>query len=239
MTAVEKLVGGGHPRADAQRNVERLVAAARAALAEVGTGVTAHEIARRADVGIGTFYRRVESREALVAVVLGELIADAVAEADRLLGDGDPWAALSEFAVTFVRMRAANVAVSEAVVGQCGFAPEDALTELRERFRVLVERAQEAGSMRTDIAWQDVPFLLASVATDTTTLGLRASGEQWERNLRVILDGMRTPAPGPLPGRPPGTVFGLPGTNGPARRPRRASRPAEAGTRVVGDLNIA
>lgn len=203
MTAVEKLLAGSHPRADAQRNVERLVTAARAALAEVGTGVTAHEIARRADVGIGTFYRRVESREALVAAVLGELIADAVAEADRLLGDADPWAALCEFAVIFVRMRAANVAVSEAVVGQCGFAPEAALTALRERFRVLVERAQQAGAMRSDVAWQDVPFLLASVATGTTTLGLRASGEQWERNLRVILDGTRTSAPSQLPGQPP------------------------------------
>jgi hypothetical protein len=110
---------------------------------------------------------------------------------------------LCEFAVVFVRMRAANVAVGEAVVGQCGFAPEDALTELRERFRLLVERAQEAGSMRTDIAWQGVPFLLASVATGTTTLGLRATRQQWERNLRIILDGMRAPSSGPLPGQPP------------------------------------
>lgn len=203
MTAIEKLLEGGLPRADAQRNVERLVAAARTALAEVGTGVTAHEIARRADVGVGTFYRRVESREALVAAVLAELIADAVAEADRLLGSADPWAALCEFAVAFVQMRAANVAVSEAVAGQCGFAPEDALAQLRERFRLLVGRAQEAGAMRADIAWQDVPFLLASVATGTTTLGLRATGRQWERNLGIVLDGMRAPSPRPLPGKPP------------------------------------
>jgi AcrR family transcriptional regulator len=203
MAAMEKLLAGGHPRADAQRNVERLVAAARTALAEVGTGVTAHEIARRADVGIGTFYRRVESREALVGAVLAELIADAVAEADRLLAGADPWTALCEFAAVFVQMRAANVAVSEAVVGQCGFAPEDALAQLRDRFRFLVERAQQAGSMRTDIAWQDVPFLLASVATGTTTLGLRATGRQWERNLRIILDGIRAPSTIPLPGEAP------------------------------------
>jgi AcrR family transcriptional regulator len=203
MTAVEALLDGGHPRADAQRNVERLVAAARTAIAEAGTGVTAHEIARRAGVGVGTFYRRAGSREALVAAVLAELIADAVAEADRLLGGTDPWAALCEFAVVFVRMRAANVAVSEAVVGQCGFAPDDALTDLRERLRVLVEHAQESGAMRTDIAWQDMPFLLASVATGTTTLGLQATGLQWERNLRIILDGMRAPSPGPLPGKAP------------------------------------
>jgi AcrR family transcriptional regulator len=203
MTALEALLDGGHPRADAQRNVERLVADARAAIAEVGTGVTAHEIARRAGVGVGTFYRRVESREALVAAVLAELIADAVAEADRLVESADPWTALCEFAAVFVRMRAANVAVSEAVVGQCGFAPDGALTQLRERLRLLVERAQEAGAMRADVAWQDVPFLLASVATGVTTLDLRATGQQWERNLRIILDGLRAPSPGPLPGHPP------------------------------------
>jgi AcrR family transcriptional regulator len=203
MTAVEALLEGGHPRADAQRNVERLVAAARTAIAEGGTSVTAHEIARRAGVGVGTFYRRVESREALVAAVLAELIGDAVAEADRLLDGTDPWSALCEFAVVFVRMRAANVAVSEAVVGQCGFAPEDALADLRERLRALVERAQEAGAMRTDVTWADMPFLLSSVATGTTTLGLRATGQQWERNLRVILDGLRAPSPGPIPGAAP------------------------------------
>ena len=203
MTAVEALLDGGHPRADAQRNVERLVAAARTAIAEVGTGVTAHEIARRAGVGVGTFYRRAGSREALVAAVLAELIADAVSEADRLIQSADPWTALCEFAAVFVQMRAANVAVSEAVVGQCGFAPDDALTDLRERLRTLVERAQEAGAMRTDIGWQDMPFLLASVATGATTLGLRATRRQWERNLRILLDGMRTPSPGPLPGKAP------------------------------------
>jgi AcrR family transcriptional regulator len=203
MSALETLLSGEQPRADAQRNVERLVAAARAAIAEAGTAVTAHEIAHRAGVGVGTFYRRVESREALLAAVLADLIADAVAEADRLLEGDDPWSALREFSVVFVRMRAVNVAVSEAVTGQCGFAPEAALADLRDRFRVLVDRAQQAGEMRPDVTWQDLPFLLASVATGTDTLGLRATSRQWERNLEIILDGLRTAAPSPLPGQAP------------------------------------
>ncbi len=204
MNAVEQLLAGEErPRADAQRNVERLVAAARAAIAELGTEVTAHEIARRAGVGVGTFYRRVESREALVAAVLDELIGDALARADELLATADPWTAFCEFAAVFVRMRAGNVAVSEVVVGQCGFAPASALAALRDRIRALVERAQEAGAMRPDLPWQDVPFLLSSVATGATSLGLRAGDRQWERNLRIVLDGLRTPDPGPLPGSAP------------------------------------
>src|SRR6266851_2085172 len=193
MSAVRELLADRTPRADAQRNVERLVAAARGAIAEGGTAVTAHEIARRAGVGIGTFYRRVASREALVAAVLGELIGDAVAEADRLLAADDPWAGFCEFAVIYVRMRAANVAISEALVGQCGFAPEQPLADLRERTRQIVERAREAGAIHADVTWQDVPFLLASVATGGQTLGLQGTDRQWERNLQVILDGLHTP----------------------------------------------
>nr|WP_079320063.1 helix-turn-helix domain-containing protein [Microbispora sp. GKU 823] len=67
---------GRTPRADARRNMERLVEAARAAVAEIGVEVTAHEIARRAGVGIGTFYRRVSSREALLEAVLDEVLAE-------------------------------------------------------------------------------------------------------------------------------------------------------------------
>jgi AcrR family transcriptional regulator len=204
VNAVEQLLAAeNRPRADARRNVERLVAAARGALAELGTAVTAHEIARRAGVGVGTFYRRVESREALVGAVLAELIGDAVAEADALLATREPWDAFCAFAAVFVRMRAANVAVSEVVVGHCGFAPADALADLRDRLRLLVEGAQEAGAMRPDVAWQDMPFLLASVATGATSLALRAGDRQWERNLTIVLDGLRSPDPGPLPGEPP------------------------------------
>jgi AcrR family transcriptional regulator len=203
MSAVSELLADETPRADAQRNVERLVAAARIAIAESGTQVTAHEIARRAGLGIGTFYRRVSSREALVAAVLGELIGDAVAEADRLLTADDPWAGFCEFSTAFVRMRAANVAISEALVGQCGFAPEQAMAELRDRIRLIVERAQKVGALRADVAWQDVPFLLASVSTGRKTLGLQAGDGQWERNLQVILDGLHTPGTTSLPGQPP------------------------------------
>jgi len=198
--AVDQLLSEETPRADAARNVERLVAAARAAIAEGGTRVTAHEIARRAGVGIGTFYRRVESREALLLAVLGELLGDSVAYADRLLEHPDPWAAFRDFASTFVRIRAANVAVSEIVMGQCGFAPAGALEDICGRIEALVRRAQAAGVIRADLIWQDVPFLLAGVATAPTVLGLRAADRQWERNLHIVLDGMRTPTADPLPG---------------------------------------
>jgi AcrR family transcriptional regulator len=205
-SAVDRLLldgTGRRPRADARRNLERLVAAARSAVAEVGIDVTAHEIARRAGVGIGTFYRRVPSREALLETVVIEVLGQALDLADRALDDTDPWRGFHDFSVVFVRLRAESCGISEALGGACGPALDEILAELRERIRLLVERAQAAGAMRRDVAWQDVPFLLAAVATGGHTLRITAGAEQWERNLAIVLDGLRTDRPSSLPSTPP------------------------------------
>ncbi|MCP2165218.1 transcriptional regulator, TetR family [Goodfellowiella coeruleoviolacea] len=211
-SAVERLLAADlerRPRADARRNVRRLVVAARAAVAEIGVEVTAHEIARRAGVGIGTFYRRLPSREALLEAVLADTIGELVTAASRAADDPDPWHGFCEFAVAFVRLRSASCGINEALGGQCRLALDAPLAELREQVRLLVGRAQSAGVMRQDVAWQDVPFLLASVMTGERTIGLRADAEQWRRNLRVVLDGLATTGPVPLPGSPPEEPAGV------------------------------
>lgn len=195
---------GRRPRADARRNVERLVAAARVAVAEVGVDVTAHEIARRAGVGIGTFYRRVPSREELLAAVLAELLEEMLAVADRAMDDPDPWRGFIDFATAYVRLRAASCGLNEALGGECGLALDPQLARLRERIRLMVAHAREAGVLRPDVPWEDVAFLLASVTTATRTLGLQAGDEQWRRNLRIVLDGLRVRRPDPSAESAPG-----------------------------------
>ncbi|MQY28452.1 TetR/AcrR family transcriptional regulator [Nocardia aurantia] len=212
MTAVERLLAdesGQSPRADARRNLERLVDAARSALAEVGTEVTAQEIAQRAGVGKGTFYRRIRSREALLQAVLEEVLSEAITAADRALADPDPWHGFAGFAAVYVRLRAESCGVNEALgdAGSPGLA--DMLGEIRSRLRQLVERAQRAGAMRRDITWQDVAFVLAGVTTDKYTIGLRSDVQQWNRNLAVSLDGLRV-HPGPASAR--AAAEGLPGS---------------------------
>jgi AcrR family transcriptional regulator len=205
-SAVDRLLtdeSGRRPRADARRNVERLVEAARIAVAEVGVGVSAHEIARRAGVGVGTFYRRIPSLEALLKTVLDEILDEIAKVADQAVEDPDPWNGLCVFAVAYVRLRAESCGVSEALGGACGDALAQRLEDLRGRIRSLVERAQSVGAMRTDIAWQDVPFLFAAAATGGHTLGMQAGDQQWERNLDIILDGLRPTQPSTLPGTPP------------------------------------
>ncbi|WP_067482894.1 TetR/AcrR family transcriptional regulator [Actinomadura hibisca] len=197
--AVDRLLAGRRPRADARRNVERLVAAARQTAAEVGGEVTAHEIARRAGVGVGTFYRNAGSLEALLEAVLEEIIGEILAEADHALADPDPWEGLCRFAASYARLRNELCDINEAL----GDALGQARGELRDRIGRVVVRAQDAGAVRADVTWQDVAFLLVSVSTGPHTLGLRAGDRQWERNLRIVLDGLRTTAPGELPGEPP------------------------------------
>jgi AcrR family transcriptional regulator len=198
-SAVEGLLAEGRPRADAERNVRRLVEAAREAVAEVGVDVTAHEIARRAGVGIGTFYRRVPSRDALLVAVLSDTIAEIVELAGKALRDVDPWRGFREFATAFIALRAASRGINEALGGGSALDLDGPLAELRLRMRRIVERAQDAGAMRVDIAWPDVPFLLAAAMPGEHTIGLRADEDQWRRNLRVVLDGLHTPATGAAP----------------------------------------
>jgi AcrR family transcriptional regulator len=171
--------------------VVRLVTAAREALDEVGTEVTAHEIARRAGVGVGTFYRRVGSRQALLAAVLAELLAEAAAVGERALAEPDPWQGFTSFAAAYVRLRAASCGVNEALAGGSGLDLDGPVAALRELVRRLVERAQRAGALRSDVTWQEVAFLLAGLVPVDHTLGLRPGEDQWRRSLDLALDGLR------------------------------------------------
>ena len=190
-SVVDRLLDGLAPRADARRNVERLVAAARTAVDEVGTAVTAHEIARRAGVGVGTFYRRVPSREALLEAVLAGAI-DEMTELARVARAADePWPAFSAFAADYVRLRATSCGLNEALGGAGGLALSGRIDEFRKEFRALVRRLQVAGVLRQGLTYRDVAFALAGVVPQTRTLGMTAGQAQWRTTLRIVLDGIR------------------------------------------------
>ena len=196
MTAIDRLLtrdAAPTPRADARRNLERLVTAARAAAAEVGVAVTAQEIAQRAGVGKGTFYRRVPSLDALLTAVLEEVLDEGIAAADRALADPDPWRGFTEFASAYVGLRAESCGVNDALGGAGSGEVDRCIGDLRERLRALVGRAQQDGSMRADIGWEDVAFALAGVGTADHTVGVRAAPDQWQRTLRIVLDGLSAP----------------------------------------------
>ncbi|MCW2649721.1 MAG: transcriptional regulator, TetR family, partial [Mycobacterium sp.] len=87
--------GPPHERADSRRKRLRLIEAARLVVAQKGLDAGAAEIAARAEVGVGTLYRRFGTREALVKDILLDGIAETQAAADRALAAPDPWTGLT------------------------------------------------------------------------------------------------------------------------------------------------
>ncbi|MYW95464.1 TetR/AcrR family transcriptional regulator [Amycolatopsis rubida] len=201
-SAVAALLAQGRPRADAQRNVERLVAATREALDELGLAVTTRDIAQRAGVGLGTLYRRVPSLDALLAAILTDTIDEMTDRAAHVLDAPDPWQGFAEFAETYVQLRASSCGLHDALSGRGERLDlEPRVTRLQRAMRQLVQRAQQAGTLRADLGWRDVPFALATAIPPDHTIGLVPSDDQWRRNLRIILDGLRPPR-SPAPAAP-------------------------------------
>ncbi|TDC21217.1 TetR/AcrR family transcriptional regulator [Streptomyces sp. 8K308] len=196
-SAVDALLAQGEtrPRADARRNAERLIAAARQALDEQGLAITTRDVAQRAGVGLGTLYRRVPSLDALIAAILMDTIDEMTDRARSALDEPDPWRGFVEFAEVFVRLRASSCGLHDALSGTGDrFDLGPRIRRLQRSVRQLVQRAQDAHMIRGDLDWSDVPFVLATAIPPDHTVGLEARADQWRRNLRIVLDGLRPAA---------------------------------------------
>jgi AcrR family transcriptional regulator len=184
--------GGTRLRADAQRNAERLVAAARAALDEKGLDVTTRDIAQRAGVGLGTLYRRIPSLDALLSAILIDTISEMTELAVQARNaQEDPWHAFVAFAEAFVQLRASSCGLHAALSRSDDLDLGRHIDRLRRELRHLIQRAQTAGAIRDDVDWRDIPFVLAAAISADHTIGLTAKSDQWRRNLAIILDGLR------------------------------------------------
>ncbi len=154
------------PRADARRNRGNLLAVAKEAFAVEGTSASLRDIARRADVGIGTLYRHFPTREALLEAVLREGLETLRLAADELLASPDPGAALVEWLRRF-----------SDTPGACRGLPDTLLTALHDENSELhsscvamrgaagrlLARAQEAGEMRGDVEPEDLFVSAAAI----------------------------------------------------------------------------
>jgi AcrR family transcriptional regulator len=175
-------------RADAQRNYDKLLAAARAAFAEGGEATALEEIARRANVGIGTLYRNFPSRQALIEAVYVDEVQEVCRSAEEADG-ADPWAALNGWLERFIAYLATKRALSAELVNYLG--PDAQLfqacrTSLFAAGEPLLTRAQDAGVVRPDVTIADVIQLVISIGK------MPASDPgQTEHILRIALDGLR------------------------------------------------
>jgi AcrR family transcriptional regulator len=174
-------------RADARRNYEKLLAAAREALAQ-DSSVTLEEIARRAQVGIGTLYRHFPSRPALLESVYLEEVEELCRTARELTGL-PPWEAL----VTWLHRYVPYVATKRALAEQLSASLVRDSTVLRgcreavfAACETLLTRAQQAGVAREDASFDDVLRLVSGI----TMMTFPQEG-QMERVLDMALDGLR------------------------------------------------
>jgi AcrR family transcriptional regulator len=147
-------------RADARRNRERVLAAARGLFAQRGKDAQMEDIARAADVGVGTVYRHFPTKDDLVAALADERFARLEEKATQCLEVDDPWEAFRQFMRYSAEVQAEDRALSEVMAERPemmrGAAAESGLWE---PMSTLVARAQEAGVMRADVVPEDVPTL--------------------------------------------------------------------------------
>lgn len=172
-------------RADARRNFDALLAAAREVFTEQGADASLEDVARRAGVGIGTLYRNFPTRRDLFErVYIGEV--EDLCAAAREVADRPPWQALTGWLGRFVGYMATKRAMMEALSTESTvFATCRA--EMYLAGTPLFERAQAAGEVRPDVTFDDLVRMLAGITSVTF-----ADDAQRDRVLQIALDGVRT-----------------------------------------------
>ena len=153
-------------RADARRNREQLLAAARDVFVEHGADAPLDEVARRAGVGIATLYRRFPDRESLMRGLALDILGRAAHEARAALADEpDPFRALARYMHRALDLRIS--AVMPALLGRISFDDAEvsqARQESVEPVLRMIEAAQAAGSLRRDVAFGDIGPLLVRLS---------------------------------------------------------------------------
>ena len=187
-------------RADAERNRERILAAARELFAERGLEVTLDAIAERAGLGVATVYRRFANREELVNALFEDRIEALVAYADTALADPDPWHGLVYLLEQLFSEESADRGLREVILDAS--PTRDRVERVRQRLEPkglqVLHNAQAAGALRSDVTETDlamISLMIGAVADATRDVDPGV----WRRYLHLVLDGLRVSRDGPSP----------------------------------------
>ena len=178
-------------RADARRNHERVLAAAREAFAEGGESTALEEIARRAGVGIGTVYRHFPNRQALLEALYVNEVEEVCCSAAEL-DDADPWQALNDWFERLIGYLATKKALAAELLNYLDAdAPlfKECRAELFAAGEPLLKHAQDAGVVRPDVTFSEVMHMMVGISKIPSDQG------QIEHILRIALDGLRHQPP--------------------------------------------
>jgi len=179
-------------RADAERNRERLLATAKATFAKRGTGASLEEIAREAEVGIGTLYRHFPTRDALVAAVYRNETEQLAGAAKTLSAAHAPLVALERWMNLFVDYMATKRglhAVLDSLAGGTSALYADSAEQMTSALRMLVDRAVASGEAKVDVDALDLLRAVAGVSQG-------GAGDDWVVNAKkvvgILVSGIRT-----------------------------------------------
>ncbi|MGW4551896.1 TetR/AcrR family transcriptional regulator [Streptomyces violaceorubidus] len=219
-------------RADARRNRERVLEAAREVFAAQGVDAPMSAVARRAGVGVATLYRRFPTRSALVTAAFEDQLAVCATAFEEAMADPDPghglYTLLEKVCTTLVTDRGFETVFMTGFPEALDYDRERACAE--ERLAHLVQRARDAGRLREDFASADIPLLLLAVsglAAQPPETALPAA----RRLLTYLFQSFQAhppSRPGPLP---PAPALDLSGLHRPPAAPLAA---ATAGAATAG-----
>ncbi len=196
MTAVEER----RLRADAARNVARILRAARDVYGEFGPDAPVEAVARRAGVGERTLYRRFPTKASLVRAALDQSVAeDLTPVIDDARRADDPLRGLAELIEAAISLGARERNLLTAAHRAGSLTPDISIT-LNEALSDLARRGQQTGRVREDLVADDIPRLIAMLYSVLSTMD--SAGDGWRRYVALVLDAISTGERRPLPPAP-------------------------------------
>jgi AcrR family transcriptional regulator len=186
-------------RADARRNREAVMAAAKQLFADQGLEAQMPDVARAANVGVGTVYRHFPTKDELIGALVDQRFERLAEKAREGLEAEDPWEGISEFIRFSAQIQADDRGLCEVMGSRPGVMDASArAVGLPELCDELIKRAQRSGKLRRDLVWEDIPMIACGLGRITQAALGPATG-RWPRLVEIILDGLRSPGSGKLP----------------------------------------
>jgi AcrR family transcriptional regulator len=193
-TAIERVL-----RADARRNQEAVVAAAKKLFADQGLDAQMPDVAKAAKVGVGTVYRHFPTKDELIAALAAERFERLAEKARESIAAEDAWEGLCDFIRFSARIQADDRGLCEVMGSRPEVMNDSALAVgLDELCDQLVKRAKRSGGLRKDLEWEDIPMIACGLGRITPAEMGPATG-RWPRLVEIIIDGLRAPGSSKLP----------------------------------------
>ena len=186
ISPVPSIAASARPlRADARRNRERILKAARTVFADQGIHSQIDDVAKRAKVGVGTVYRHFPTKEALLDALVREHFEEIAGFAREALDREDAWESFCELMWRAAEHNAQDLAFCEAIASSDKSAIIEEVGLIRSTGE-LIARAKALGRMRADATQDDVAIMMIGASAV-----IRLHPDAWRRYMTLILDGLR------------------------------------------------